>query len=242
MSIFGDLNLGGEGVKTQEDRVTDAGGKYISETGKYDVIVKKAYMDISASGALCFNMTVQTEDEKEMSITEYISNAKKEVFYTDKKDGTKKYMPSYVRMKNVDFLLTKKLQETPRTEKKLIKVWNTEAKKEVPTEKDMLVEWVGKPLTILVTKTKEFKQTKNADGVYVDTDEVKTLAVVDFYVDAVTNKTQNEISGNQEPLICTKWLEKHPSDFVRDRTNGKGKAATPSGAPTPAPTADEIFG
>ena len=71
----------------------------------------------------------------------------------------------------------------------------------------MLVEWVGKPLTILVTKTKEFKQTKNADGVYVDTDEVRTLAVVDFYVDAVTNKTQNEISGNQEPLICTKWLE-----------------------------------
>ena len=151
-------------------------------------------------------------------------------------------MPSYVRMKNIDFLLSKKLQETPRTEKKLIKIWNAEAKKEVPTEKDMLVEWVGKPLTILVTKTKEFKQTKNADGVYVDTDEVKTLAVVDFYVDAVTNKTQNEISGNQEPLICTKWLEKHTSDFVRDRTNGKGKTVATSSAPTPAPTADEIFG
>ena len=130
MSIFGDLNLGGEGVKTQEDRVTGAGGNRISETGKYDVIVEKAYMDISTSGALCFNVTFQTEDEKELSVTEYISNARKEVFYTDKKDGTKKYMPSYVRMKNIDFLLSKKLQETPRTEKKLIKVWNNEAKKE----------------------------------------------------------------------------------------------------------------
>lgn len=238
MGLFDGMDLGGGTAVATEERVA-GGSNFINKTGAYDVVIQKAYMDVSSGGAICFNLVLETKDGKQMNVTEYISNGKKEVYYTDKKDGTKKFMPSYTRMKNIDFLLTGKPQQNPKTESKKVKVYDYDAKADVIKDKEVMVEWVGKPLTILCTKKKVWKQAKDASGAYVNTTETQFRTEIDFFLDAVTRKTHNEISGNKDADIYKTWMEKYGSDdtYVYDRTGIKANTATP---PTPM-TMEDVF-
>jgi hypothetical protein len=239
MGLFDGMDLGGGTAVATEERVAGS-SNYINKTGAYDVIVKKAYMDTSSGGAICFNLVLETEDSKQINITEYISNTKKEVYYTDKKDGTKKFMPSYTRMKNIDFLLTGKPQQNPKTELKKVKIYDYDAKAELIKDKEVLVEWVGKPLTILCMKKKYWKQVKDSSGAYVNTSETQLKTEVDFFLDAVSRKTHNEISGNKEADIYKIWIEKYGSDdtFVYDKTGATTKTSSEQSKPI---TPDDIF-
>ena len=88
-------------------------------------------------------------------------------------------------------------------------------------------------------KKKSWKQAKDASGAYVNTTEVQFKTEIDFYIDPVTRKTHNEISGNKDADIYKDWMEKYGSDdtYVYDRTGVKTSTATP---PTPM-TMEDVF-
>jgi len=95
-------------------------------------------------------------------------------------------------------------------------------------------------LTILCTKKKNWKQAKDSSGAYVNTTETQLRTEVDFFLDAGSRKTHNEISGNKEADIYKSWMEKYGSDdtYVYDRTGATAKSATEPAKPI---TPDDVF-
>ena len=108
----------------------------------------------------------------------------------------------------------------PKTDKKTIKVWDYNAQKELPQNKDVLVEWIGKPITVLAVATKEFKRANDGSGNWVETEDIKKYMDIKYYIDPVTLKTATEKKSNTDADLYTKWIEKFDENFVNDKTNG----------------------
>jgi len=105
----------------------------------------------------------------------------------------------------------------------------------------VLTGWVGKPITGLVRTVREFKRAQNAAGAWVNTTETRDFGEVIHFVDAVTGQTRSEKLTGKDAAVKPEFVKKFNSDYVLDKTKGKGK---PSGS-TPAadaPPADTPFG
>lgn len=240
MSIFAGVTFDND-IKVQEDRVPGGSGK-LDKTGKYDFIIKKAYIETASSGAMSFVLHLETESGQSLRVQEYFTNKSKETFYLDK-DGNKQFLPGFNKMKTLDYLITKKDNPNPNAEEKTILLWDNDLKKEVPTKKHVLVDWFGKPITALVMNVLENKQEKDASGVYKPIADTRNSMVVDHFLDPVTLRTRNETTVGGNADICAKWTEKFKDDYVRDARTIKDGAAT--SAPVQSvnqATADAIFG
>lgn len=239
MSIFAGIATD-ETIAVEEDRI-GGGSNKLSQTGKYDFIIKKAYMDSAKSGAVSLNLELETEDGKKLKVTEYVTNKAKQTFYLDK-EGNKKFLPGFSKMKAIDYLIVKKDQEFPKAEKKTIMLYDYMAKKDIPQEKDVLTEWWGKPITALVMKKLENKQVKGDDDKYVDTAETREVFEVEHFLDPVTLRTRNEITLGSASKLCVDWTAKFGGDYVRDARTIKDGVASPAKESVNQATANAIFG
>ena len=240
MSIFDNIEIDNT-IKPDEDRV---GGesKKIDKTGKYDVIIKKAYVNTAKSGAMSFVVEVEDATGNKLKIEEYFTNKDKATFYLDK-EGNKRYLPGFSKMKALDFLVTKKDQQNPVCENKSIMLYDYTAKKEIPTLKPVFVEWYGKTITILAMNVLENKSVKNeVTGSYEPIAETRNVIVVDHFLDPVTLRTRNEVTAATDAKICADWTAKFGSDYVRDARTIKDGVVTASKPTMAEATADAIFG
>jgi len=224
MSLFDGLDI--QDCKPTEDKI--GGGSYakFDTTGSYDVIIKMAYATVAESGAIGVVTTFEREDGAKLTNTEWVTNKVKQTYYIDSKTGEKKYLAGYNAIMSLDRIVTKKDRKMPTTEKKSIKLWDRTAGKEVPQEKEVITDWLNKPVTIMIHKVLKNKSAKDDTGKYVDTpEEVETIAI-QHYVDAITKKTKNEIISGAEATIYTKWNDKFKSDYVSDKRTIKDGAST----------------
>jgi hypothetical protein len=214
MGIFDNLEQTND-AKQQAEKV---GGNFISKTGKYDGIVRMAYaVPSKSSDSIGIRVIIDT-DSGEIQETVYISYQDGKTYKTNDK-GEKIENFGFTKMKRLNYLLTGN-NSIPNTEKKTIKIYDYDAKKDVPKEMDVITEWIKKPITVLAVAVKEFKQ-KNVNGTYVDTDEVKNKMDIKAYVDFETGKTATEKENGEDAEYIKKWLDKYTSDYVIDKTNGK---------------------
>ena len=139
-------------------------------------------------------------------------------------------------MNALDILLTGNTEQYPNTEMKTIPLWNKDAEKEVPTEANVVTGWIGKPITALVRMVREFKRKKNESGKWVDTSDTKDTAEVLHFVDPITGQTRSEKLSGKEAIVKPSFESKYKSDYVLDKTKGKGKPAAATAA-TEAPAA-----
>ncbi len=221
-----------------EVEVESLGGGYVKDTGAYDFIVEMAYGGESAGGAFFIDLKLKTENGDRMNVREYITSGEKKgvlPYYIDK-DGKQRSLPGYSKMNALDVLLTGNPAQYPETETKTIPLWNKEAEAEIPTQAEVVTGWIGKPITGLVMKTREFKQAKNeATGKWVDTTETRDSAEVLHFVDPVTGQTRSEKIAGKESAVKDQFESRYNSEYVKDKTKGKGKpaakaAATPEAA------------
>lgn len=229
MSFLSNLSYAAD---VQEDKDFVGGGFTVPESGLYDATIKYAYLSQAQSGAGAVNFEFDMNGVTHRE-TMYVTNRNGQNFYVDKKDGSKKYLPAYLNADAIALFGAGKPLAELKDQAKVINVYNFEQKKEVPTEVPMLTELLGKTVKLGLVKEKSFKQTKDASGNYVDTDEVRESATINKVFSAKDGRTVNEVRAEQaDAEFITKWTEKWEGK-VNDKTTKSSTKPAPQAAATP---------
>lgn len=211
------------------------GGNGPLESGLYPMTITMAHVNKAASGALGLVLTMKTEDDKEVRQTLWMSSgaAKGGKIYYEK-DGEKHYLPGYLQANAVCLLAAGKEISEMDTETKVINLYSFDAKAEVPTKVDCLVDLIGKPILVGLIKQTVDKSVKNDLGVYVATGETREENEIDKIFRASDRMTTAEIRAQAtEATFATTWEAKNAG---KTRNKAKGGAGT-SGAPGKAAAA-----
>lgn len=224
----------------QEDKDFVGGGFTVPESGLYDATIKYAYLSQAQSGAGAVNFEFDMNGITHRE-TMYVTNRNGQNFYVDKKDGSKKYLPAYLNADAIALFAAGKPLSELKEQPKVINLYNFDQKKEVPTEVPMLTELLGKKVKLGLVKEKSFKQTKDASGNYVNTDEVRESVTINKVFSAKDGRTVNEVrAGNETAEFITKWVEKWEGKVNDKTTKSTGtKPVTPAGT---APKKSGLFG
>lgn len=237
MGLFDDIKYSEEDIKDIETEKDTIGASFskIENTGEYTVVIKKAWADKSDSGAFNINFEAETEDKQTISYKGWVTSGTAKGcknYYLDK-NGNKKYLPDYSKVKAMDYLITGLDRTFPKTVLMSMEIYDFDLKTMVTKDKEVIKEWIGKPITILVKAVREFG-SKEVEGKWV-TDESKVYEKVEIqhFIDPVTRRTRNEVIANENGFV-DKWHKANPSDSVKDKTKGKGsvKQAKPANEST----------
>lgn len=206
MSFFDDLEV--ENLGLDEDKIGGSFAK-IDKTGFYEMTIEKAYVGESSGGAKSVTVVLVADNKAKLTSTEYISSGREKgckTYYLDK-DGNKKNLPGYSKIKGLDALLTNTDKAYPNVEKGTVSIYDKDLKTEVPTEKLVIKDWIGKKIGVLVKKKLEDK--------YGEEHKPREVYEVEHYIDSKTGKTRNEIVAGKSGFK-NKWLATFNEDYVLD--------------------------
>jgi hypothetical protein len=226
MGIFN--NLSTDGLEKAEDRL---GGFSALETDAYTGTVKLAYAGKSDGGAL--NVTVVLDlDGREYRETVYITNKKGENFFLNKQDTSKKVpLPGFTVINDLCICTTEApLSEQP-TEEKQVMVYDYDQKKELPQAAEVLIDLIGKPVTVGILQTLENKGVKQTDGSYADGPEERTVNNIDKVFHEPSKMTVVEATANggwdaDKAAFMNGWLERNKGKTRDKRSIKDGQAGT----------------
>lgn len=224
-------------IENEKDSV---GGGGVLESGLYPFKILSAYVTKAASEAIGIVLNFENSDKKRLRQTVYITSGKAKGgtnYYTDKQ-GEKQYLPGYLMANSLALLTVGKEINELDTEDKVIPVYNSEAKKEIPTKVDMIMDLVGQEVLLGVLKQKVDKTSKDGAGNYVPTGETREENEIDKIFRASDRMTTAEIRANAETAVfadtwATKW-----TGVTKDKTSKvagtPGMPKGPAGTPKPS--------
>jgi len=225
-------------VEQESDYV--GGGGFILDTDIYDLTVDMMYYGESAGGAafLDCKFLVNGDPNKTYKERVYFSTgkAKGQVTYYEK-NGKKFNLPGYTTLFNIIAVTCNQPLNAvlPTAEKKMVEIYDFDAKAEVATEVLVVTAAIGKSFKAAIKRILEMKQVKNDDGDYVDsqseTREKNELSSI-FFTDMMT--VVEKTAKAEAPIHHDKWLKKWKDEVV-DKT--KGKVNSTAGQSNPGPAA-----
>lgn len=224
MSIFKNVTSD-DSIANERDSV---GGGGVLESGLYPATVKLAYATTAASGAMGLVLHLQTEQGREIRETLWITSGKAKGgknYY--EKDGQKHYLPGYLNATALTLLTVGEELSEVETETKVVNVYSREAKAEVPTKVEMLMDLLDQPIHVGVIKEIVDKTTQADDGSYVPTGETREQNVIDKFFRASDNRTTSEIRAKSEDAVFVNTWKERWSGKTRDRST-KGATNTPA--------------
>lgn len=211
------------------------GGNGPLDSALYPSKIALAYMTKSAGGAVGVVLNAKTDQGREIRQTIWVTagTAKGgQNFYTDK-DGAKQYLPGFLLANSLALLTVGKELSELDAETKVVQAYSPEAKAEIPTKVEMLVELLGKDILIGLVKQVVDKTQKNDANVYVPTGETKEENEIDKLFRARDRMTTAEIRAQAtEAAFAAVWEAKHTGN-TRNKAKGAGAAGT-AGAPKAA--------
>lgn len=241
MSFLKDVN--DDEIESSGDYV---GGSYTVPSDIYEGVVDVVYFTEVDSGAVMGNIIIKVDnDGKEQTITQSGVIKSKEGKVYSERNGNKYFLPFYDLINDLTLFTTERtLKESSKyIQEKLIKRWSKEEGEAVEQETDVLTSVIGKPVRVVISLNKRFKQVKNSFGKYEDTDkEIMENNIQKFVSDK--GFTVNELKkGVSEPEYLPAWLEAN-KDKVIDRTKTKGKksSSSSSGEDKPKSEKKSLFG
>lgn len=218
-------NLTTDKLEASEDRL---GGNYDPvPTGIYEATIKLAYAgEASGSKAASITVIAELENKKELRETIWITNRDGDNFYFDKEDKSKKVpLPGFTTIEDLCLLTTGEGLSDQDTEEKVVKIYNSTERKEVPTPVQVLSGVMGKKVKIAVLRQIVDKQKKNDAGVYENTGETRTENTIDKIFDVESGRTVNEFRHEIDtPEFMEAWDTKNTGKD-RNRSKGAGTAA-----------------
>jgi hypothetical protein len=222
MGLF--KNLETKGLEQSEDRI---GGFQAIDTRIYPVTVKALYAGESKSGAMNLTLVALLDDGKEYKETVYITNKKKENFFV--KDGKKQPLPGFTLMNDLCLIACDKELNELDTEEKVVKLYDYEQKKELPTAVQMVTEALGKKVALGILRVLENKQKKNdSTGEYEPVEETREVNRIDkiFHPEAKVTVAEAR-TGKTEGEFWFKWNERNEGQVrdERDIKDGQGGGA-----------------
>ena len=238
MSIFSAVQ--NANLTTKEEDVL--GGSFTVPTNVYPAIVKLAYVDKSAKGAInvVFDFAILANGkERNHKETIYISNAAGSFTYKDKKTGEDKPMPGFVTVDSICKAITGKSITQMTTEKKMVKIYDYTQKAEVPQEKEVLMDLVRGKLELGIQELTVDRTEKSDTGEYVPTGETRdTNEVSKVFTEDGLTLVEKE-AGATEAKFKAAWIKQY-ADKKINKAKGKADGAKAGGVSKPA--ASPLFG
>ena len=227
--MFGNLTT--DGLQESQDRL---GGISVFNTDIYIDTVKALYAGKSSGGATSVTLIADLNG-KEYTETLYVTNKDGQNWFANKQDNTKKVpLPGFTVVDDICLIATGEPLAAQETEEKVIKVWDNEAKKEMPKSVPMIIAALGKPIALGIQKTLANKQTKVGTE-YVPNAETREENYIDKVYHPEMKLTVAEARAGQDVAqFWDAWLLKN-KDQVRDKRTIKDGEAGNSGAPSKAP-------
>ena len=228
-------------LKTDSDIQSDGDslGSRVLESDIYNFIIETNHVTRSASGAMAVNFNFKSQSGKELKQTIYITSgdAKGNLNYYVDKSGNKRYLPGFTVVNDICLVTTGVDISELETEEKVLSVWNPELSKEAPTKCPVIMDLIGKEVSLAVVKVIEPKRVKDGSGTYVDSGETRTINEISKVFRAEDMKTVTEISEESEAIFHTKWLEVNKG---KDRIK-KSSATAKSPTTTPSTPTKKLF-
>lgn len=226
MSLLSGLTTSND-IAAEKDSV---GGGSLLDSNVYNFTVKLAYLQKAASDALSLVVHLTTEDNKEVRQQFWMTSGKEKGcknYFVDKK-GDKQYLPGFNMANSLCLLTVGKEISQMETETKVVNVYSSEAKAEVPTNVEMLTELLGKQVLGGLIKQIVDKTAKDAAGNYQPTGETREENELDKFFRERDSKTTAEILAQAPEAVFIETWKKKWVGQVRDRTT---KQAGTAGAP-----------
>ncbi len=227
--MFGNLTT--DGLQESQDRL---GGIQVFNTDIYIGVIKALYAGKSTGGATSVTLIADL-DGKEYTETLYVTNKDGQNWFANKQDNTKKVpLPGFTVVDDICLIATGEPLAAQETEEKVVKVWDSEAKKEMPKSVPMIIAALGKPIALGIQKTLANKQTKVGTE-YVANAETREENHIDKVYHPEMKLTVAEARAGQDVAqFWDAWLLKN-KDQVRDKRTIKDGEVGSSGAPSKTP-------
>lgn len=237
-----------DSIANERDSV---GGGGPLDSDLYLCTIKLAYITKSKGGALGLVLHAQTDNNREIRQTLWMtSGTEKGCKNYYEKDGKKNYLPGFIHANALSLLTVGKEISELDTDVKVISTYNPEAGAEVPTKVDMLTDLLGQEILIGLIKQTVDKIVKDeSTGIYKATGETRDENEIDKLFRARDRMTTTEIrAAAEEAAFHAIWQAKWKGE-VRNKAKGaQGAAGVPGGskaaggnAGTPKPKAS-LFG
>jgi hypothetical protein len=230
-NIFSNAATELQGSEKEKDVL---GGRTLLPTGLYEGTLDVVYLTKSQGGATAFNLVVDIGGKK-VRDTVYVTNRAGGVTYT--KDGKKYPLPGYSLINALCKLTAGKEIPQLTFEKKLVKIYNFEQRKEVPTEVEVAVELVGQPVRLGIEFHRENKNVKDQAGNYVPTSDIREFNTITRVFHTQTGQTAAEYNAQAPAEFMAMWVKEFDGKVI-DKT-AKGPVAP---APTAGPAAPAAGG
>lgn len=237
MGLFSNLKT--TDMERQDDRL--GGGRQLFDTDLYENgVIKMAYMNQSETSKSQQIMFIIDFDGKEYREGTWITNGDGENFYMTGENGKKDkkaLLPGYVLIDDLCLIATEKPLNEQDTEEKMVNVWDSDEKKEVPKSRHVLVDLIGKNISAAIQKRLVNKQKKDDNGKYQDTPESREENVVSKFFDPESRMTVSEATKVGEgksvepPYFVDQWVEKYKGEVYDARKIKDGGTAGNAGAP-----------
>lgn len=231
MSLFQNVKSD-DSIAKERDSV---GGSRVLDSDLYKGTVTLAYGVKAASEAIGLAVVIKTESGGEIRETLWTTSGKAKggKNYYEDKQGKKQYLPGYLAANGLCLLTVGKELSEMATEEKVIPLYSSEAKAEVPTKVPMLVDLLGKEILVGVIRQTVDKTVKDAAGNYVPTGETRDENTIDKFFRARDRMTVAEILAQAtEASFADTWVEKFKGKTI-DKAKAAGQAGT-AGAPRAA--------
>lgn len=208
------------------------GGGGVLDTNVYPMKVKVAYFTTAASGAVAINLQGDVDGKEVRQQFWVLSGNDKGNKNTYTKDGKEYYLPSFLTANSLALLTVGKELSQLDVEKKVIKLYDFDAKEERPTEVDVLVELTGQLIQAGIQKQTVDKNEKGDDGKYYPTGETREINEVVKFFRYDDGLTVPEIEkGVTEAKFKDDWVAKWAGKVINKAKGNKdgAKSGLPSG-------------
>lgn len=222
----------------QEDKDILGGGYRPLESGLYDLTIESAYIGTSQGGAVSLNIVAKTEDQQTVRQTLWMTSGKAKGCknYYEDANGTRKYLPGFTAANNLCLLTVGKEIGDLEPEEKVINLYDYDAKKELPTKVQMIVELIGQEITAGVVKQTVDKNVKDGNGNYVPSGETRDENDISKFFRKRDGMTVAEIKAQaEEAVFKTQWAEKNTGVTINKAKGLSGAAGVPQPASAPKP-------
>jgi hypothetical protein len=225
-------------LQTNDDIAIDndyVGGFKVLDSGVYHITVELAYVTVSQGGAMALNIVAKTAEGAKLSQQLYMTSGTAKGgknTYTDK-NGAPQYLPGFVAANTLSLLTTGKEIGQLAAEKKVINLYDYDAKKDLPTTVDMFVDLIGMEVKAGVEKQVVDKNAKNDAGVYVPTGETREQNELVKFFRVRDNMSVTEIQAQAtEAVYIDVWTDQNEG-VTKQKAKGATTGSTP-GAPAKA--------
>ena len=229
MSLLSGLTTSND-IAAEKDSV---GGGFVLDSNVYNFTIKLAYLQKAASDALALVVHLTTEDNKDVRQQFWMTSGKEKGcknYFVDKK-GEKQYLPGFNMANSLCLLTVGKEISQMETETKVVNLYSSEAKAEVPTNVEMLTDLLGKQVLGGLIKQVVDKTAKDAAGNYQPTGETREENELDKLFRERDGKTTAEILAQApEAVFIETWKKKWVGQVKDKSTKTAGTAGAPKAA------------